>query len=225
MGIFRQLFGKKSEPTKNQEVMVSIAESIPNITKDTVIYSSQIPAYVNVGNLIFEKRYEEAISLGNKLLKDNPQSAGMHVNLMDAYFKARQMNESYYEKSTEHARLAMLYGNNTGYVQERLVINLTKDKKIYQAIQVCDIILSDGFHFSKHGCGNKEDFAKRKAKLLQQTSKSIDNENSKIFSQLEIQDIINHIKENEIHEIEEQQAVEKRLEELRKKMSLLSGKK
>lgn len=221
MGIFKKLFGRESETKESKEVMISVSDTIPNIEKDSVIYSSEIPAFVSVGNLIFEKRYEEAISLANNLLESNPKSADMHVNLMDAYFKARQTNETYYDKSTEHARLAMLYGHNTGYVQQRLVINLTKDKKIHQAIQICDIVLSDEFHFSKHGCGSKEDFANRKDKLTQQLSKSIDNENCTIFTQSEIQEIFNSIKENEMQELREQQAIEKRIEELRSNMSLL----
>ena len=102
---------------------------------------------VKVGNSIYEKQYEKAISQCKKLLEENPKSIELHINLMDAYFKAKQLDASYYDMSTEHAKLAMLYGHNTGYAQQRLVINLTKDRKYYQAIQVCDIILSNSFHF------------------------------------------------------------------------------
>ena len=163
----------------------------------SIIYSSGIPAYCSIGNLIVEKRFEDAIRLGNKLLEEEPESAAIHVNLMDAYFKARAADESYYNKSTEHARLAMLYGHNTGYAQQRLVANLTKDKKYYQAIQICDIVLSDEFHFSKHGCGAKEDFAKRKAKLVEQINKAVDSIDSKVFTQTEIHKIIRRIEKEE----------------------------
>lgn len=215
MEFLKNIFKKIAGSRDDKEVTISIAETKPNIRPKSVIYGSGIPAYTRIGNLVFEKRYEEAIALGNELLKKTPKSAGVHISLMDAYFKARNSDESYYDKSTKHARLAMLYGHNTGYAQKRLVINLTKDKKIHQAIQICDIVLSNEFHFSKHGCATKDEFAQKKSKLIQQLEKSHDNKDSIVFSQSEIQEIQFHIKENDKQELEHKLAVEKRLEELK----------
>ena len=46
-------------------------------------------------------KYKEAIELGKKLLVETPKSAGVHVNLMDAYFKARNENPTFYDKHIE----------------------------------------------------------------------------------------------------------------------------
>ena len=140
--------------------------------------SSSVPRSIDIGNLIFEKKYEEAIKLGNDLLdacdKDNTSYlASIHINLMDAYFKARNLHESYYDLSTYHAKQAIIHGHSTGYAHIRLLINLEKQGLISQAIELCDLILNKDFTFSKHGCGNEEDFDRRKNRLL----KKIDKEN------------------------------------------------
>lgn len=122
MGIFEKMFGNSSDKSKDfsekKEVMINISsvckDKIPS--NSDIIYSSEIPEYCSIGNLIFEKRFHEAIDLGKKLLEKTPFSSGVHVNLMDAYFKLRNENPSFLNKSIEHGRLAMLYGHNTGYV-------------------------------------------------------------------------------------------------------------
>lgn len=205
MSIFEKIFGNSSGKSKdvseNKEVMINISSvSKDNISSNSeIIYSSEIPEYCSIGNLIFEKRYHEAIELGKKLLEKTPYSPGVHVNVMDAYFKLRNENPFFLDKSIEHAKLAMLYGHNTGYVQERLAINLEKRGKINQSLQVCNIVLMDQFHFSTHGCGNKDDFAKRKEKLLKKQEKSIDSEASVLFTNEEILFLIEQIRiEDEI---------------------------
>lgn len=174
--------------------------NISSVNKDKIpsnaeiIYESEIPEYCLIGNLIFAKKFHEAIELGKKLLEKTPNSDGVHVNLMDAYFKVRNENPIFLDKSIEHARLAMLYGHNTGYVQERLVINLEKLGKINQALQVCNIVLIDQFHFSTHGFGNKDDFTKRKEKLIKKLSKPTDNEDRVLFTDEEISFLIEQIR-------------------------------
>lgn len=170
---------------ENNDLYYSDPESI-GIPKESVIHSSTIPLYIKMGNYIFEKQYNEAINLGLDLLKrcppDNYEYLNMiHVNFMQLYFKIRHLNPQYFDLSTYHARQSMLYGHNTGYVQERLIINLEKSNKIYQALQVCDIIISDGFNF-----GNKVDFLKRKEKLLKKVQNSADSPDSKIFNEHEL---------------------------------------
>lgn len=225
MNLFKILFGSNSKreemlgvvPEK-EEVLVdisSINRDMP-FESDKIITESQIPAYSMIGNLIFEKKYHEAIELGNKLLKSTPSSAGVHVNLMDAYFKLRNENPTFYDKSTEHARLSMLYGHNTGYVQKRLAINLEKQGNINQAIQLCNIVLLDKFHFSKHGCGNKEEFEKRKITLEKKINKAIDKKDNILFTNEEISCIIEQIQLDEEREKEEQAEYEREMELLEK---------
>ena len=186
MGIFGRLFGKKDE--KNATTQIS--ESVENIT---IYAQSEIPESCLIGNLIFEKKYKEAIELGNNLLKNTSENSGIHVNLMDAYFKSRDVNSEYFSLSTFHAKRAMIYGHNTGYVQKRLIINLEKERYFYQAIQLCDIILSDNFNFSSHGCGNSDDYYSRKAKLLLKLPNSVDTKNDKLFTDDELTIIYNNI--------------------------------
>lgn len=200
MNIFEKIFGSNSDKSKGLSEKQDVMIKISSINKDKIqsnaeiIYESVIPEYCSIGSLIFQKKFHEAIELGEKLLKTTPASEGVHVNLMDAYFKVRNENSHFLDKSVEHAKLAMLYGHNTGYVQERLAINLEKLSKINQAIQICDIVLLDKFHFSNHGCGNKADFIKRKQKLIQKLNKSVDNQYNAMFTHKEISFLIEQIR-------------------------------
>jgi hypothetical protein len=207
MNIINKFFGGNSKqkegskkPLKENEVMVGITSVIKDKLPEgaQIIAESKIPAFCMIGNLIFEKKYHEAIKLGNKLLVQTPYSAGVHVNLMDAYFKVRDENPSFYDKCIEHARLAMLYGHNTGYVQERLAISLEKQGKINQALQICNIVLLDKFQFSRHGCGNKDEFLKRKMKLFNKINKAVDKEVDVLFTNDEISKILEGSLEEEV---------------------------
>lgn len=113
---------------------------------------------------------------------------------MDAYFKARNNDSSYFDLSTFHAKQAVIYGHNTGLAQQRLAINLEKELKIHQAIQLCDIILSDKFYFSLHGFGSKEDYTKRKIRLIKKLDKSIDTEYDRLFTDEEVRFIYDNLR-------------------------------
>lgn len=226
MNIFEKIFGSSSGKSKDlsdkNEVMINITSvNKEKILSDSeIIHESDIPEYCSIGNLIFEKKFHEAIELGEKLLEETPNSEGVHVNLMEAYFKARNENPIFLDKSTEHAKLAMLYGHNTGYVQERLVINLEKSGKINQALQVCNIVLMGQFHFSPHGCGSKDDFKKRKENLIKKLGKSTDKKNSVLFTKEEISFIIEQIRlEDEILK-KEKIEYEKRMKQFEKDFNL-----
>lgn len=206
MNFFKKIFRSDSEREEiskgphDKEVMIGITSVIKVKLPEgaQIVAESKIPAFCMIGNLIFEKKYHEAIELGNKLLVQTPYSAGVHVNLMDAYFKVRNENPDFYDKSIEHARLAMLYGHNTGYVQERLVIGLEKQGKIYQALQVCNIVLLDRFQFSRHGCGTKEEFLKRKGKLLKNIKKAADKERDVLFTSDDVSKLLKRLEEEKV---------------------------
>ena len=225
MNIFKKIFGNNSDKSQThsekKEVMINISSTNKDnaSSKAGIVYESQIPEYCSIGNLIYEKKFHEAIDLGKKLLKKTPHSAGIHVNLMDAYFKIRNENPSFYEKSIEHARLAMLYGHNTGYVQERLVINLEKTGKINQAIQVCDIVLMQDFHFSTHGGGSKDEFTKRKEKLVNKLSKTKDNDISILFTDEEVSFLIEQIRLEDERIKKEKIEHEKKMKQLEKEIA------
>ncbi len=224
MNLFKRLFGNNLEKTENskQEVMINVSAVAENkiLSNVKIVAESQIPAYCSIGNLVFEKKYHEAIEFGKKILATTPESVGVHVNLMEAYFKIRDENLFFYEKHIEHARFAMLYGHNTGYVQKKLVIGLEKQKKIYQALQICDIVLDEKFQFSKHGCGDKNEFITRKEKLLKKVNKSSDNIDSIVFSPEEIFFIIDQIRKQSELEKQERIEFEKKMEQMRKSIGI-----
>lgn len=130
--------------------------------------------------------HNEAIALGEKLLKERPDSALVHVNLMDAYFKIREQDSINLLKSNLHAKMAMICGHNTGYVQHRLVVNLESMWLIENAIQVCEIVLNPSFHFSKHGAGTKDEYAQRLERLQNKVQKSKPIDETLYFSKSDI---------------------------------------
>ena len=226
MNLFKKLFSNNSTPFESSQEKKEVMVNISSVAKNKIpanakiIAESQIPAYCSIGNLVYEKKYYEAIDLGKKLLDETPHSAGVHVNLMDAYFKVRDENPLFYDKSIEHARLAMLYGHNTGYVQKKLAIGLEKLNKIHQAIQICDIVLNGEFHFSSHGCGDKNEFVKRKEKLLKKVNNFAESEETKVFSTDEVSFIIEQIRLEEERIKQEKIERDKKMEQLRKSIGL-----
>ena len=225
MNLFKRLFGNNSEEPENSQK--EVVDNVSSVAKNKIPSNarisaeSQIPAYCSMGNLVFEKKYHEAIELGKELLATTPQSAGVHVNLMDAYFKVRNENPIFYKKHIEHARLAMLYGHNTGYVQKKLAVGLEKQKMIYQALQICDIVLNEKFHFSRHGCGDKNEFITRKEKLLKKVNNSSDNSESTVFTSDEISFIIEQIRQVEEREKQDRIEHDERMKQMRKSLGIL----
>jgi len=202
MGLF-DVFKRKnvsSSTNDGKREMTSVSEIIGynSIEKSTIIAQSEIPASTKIGNLTFENQYDLAIQEGLRQLQRNPNDTGVHINLMVAYFKAREMNPEYFDKSSYHAKMAILNGHHTGYAEDRLAKNLDKQKKYYQIIQLCDLVLRDDFHFSKHGCADVMDFSARKEKAQQRLNKASDNENDLLFTPDEIEKIISDIKKNDI---------------------------
>lgn len=207
MGLFSWLFGgdKKSDTEVkttggNTKPLSEVAPSaVPQGA--TVIAQSEIPESCSIGNLVYEKKYAEAIELGQKLLEKDPDDCGLHVNLMDAYFKARDLDPEYFDKSTYHAKMAVLCGHHTGYAEERLAKNLDRNKYFHQSLQLYSLILdTKGFHFSEHGCGDKEEFAKRRESVLAKMDKAQDKETDILFTKEDVARIIKDIKEEDLRE-------------------------
>jgi hypothetical protein len=181
---------KLSNKNLNKKVNSDTANNFyrPVASGKNIIYASPIPKTVDIGNLIFEKRYKEAIEMGEDLLsgcKDYSYEKMIHINLMQAYFNIRLEKPEYFDSSTYHAKQAVICGHNTGLAQERLAINLEKTGDINQAIQLCDIIISPKFHFSKHGFGTKDSFKVRHSKLLKKITKKEDSSTDILFTAYE----------------------------------------
>ena len=206
MGFIKWLLGKKEESSeidgaisqekqeeeKQEEEIPEVREESPetkliSVSKvtpssipegSTVVAESQIPEYCSIGNLVFEKKYKEAVELGLKLLEATPNDAGVFINLMDAYFKGKETTApDYLDKSTYYAKQAIIYGHNTGYAEERLAKNLDKAKLFHQSLQLYNLILeTEGFHFSSQGCGNYIDWNHRRDAVLKKMDKDVEKE-------------------------------------------------
>ena len=187
---------------KRELTPVSEVTAHHTIEQSSIVTQSEIPASTKIGNLTFDKQYESAIQEGLRQLKKNPNDAGVHINLMVAYFKARETNPDYFDRSSYHAKMAILNGHHTGYAEDRLAKNLDKQKKYHQTIQLCDLVLRDDFHFTEHGCGNAIDFSTRKGIAQQRINKASDNENDLLFTPEEIEQIISDIKKIDVRNAE-----------------------
>lgn len=134
-----------------------------------LIYKSPIPEHCSIGNLINEKKYEEAIRLGIKLLDEGYKDKAMlYINLMVAYTKIKED-----DNALKYAKLAILSGHLTGLAFERVAILLEKSSKFGAAVEVCQMVLNPNFYFSLYA-GNEErkkEFEHRLERLLKRNSK------------------------------------------------------
>ena len=124
-------------------------------------------------NFIYLKQFEKAIHLLDSL-RDGQISrtdSGMkHLHLGIAHGKLKNV-----PKSDFHYRKAMEYGHPTGLAFEKLAISLTKQGRIKEAIQVCDALISHPSIPKPRSAYTKDDFRKRKLKLLAALAKTGDS--------------------------------------------------
>lgn len=134
-----------------------------------LVYQSEMPKFLDISNLIEEKRYEEAIKLGEEMLRDsNSNKAMVYINLMVAYQKVKDT-----ENTLRCARGAIDEGHSTGMALERLAIILERQHLFLEAIEVCDIALDPNYYFSLYTSGDerKAEYKKRKERLVKRASK------------------------------------------------------
>lgn len=232
MGILSWLFGKKEATTEKpksphktevanggKSLYVPISKVSNNTIPEgsTIVAESNIPEFCIIGNLVYEKRYKEAVELGLKQLKTSPNDCGVHINLMNAYFKGKEITASdYIERSSYHAKQAILFGHNTGYAEERLAKNLDKAKLYHQSLQLYNLILDTaGFHFSQNGCGNSIDWNHRRESILKKMDKALDTESDILFTPEEIVMILQRIKDNDVREEAERKANEESMSNMK----------
>lgn len=187
-----------------------------------VVAKSGASVSCSLGNLIFEKKYQEAIESGLRLLEKDPEDCMIHINLMDAYFKGRALSPDYFDKSTYHAKQAILYGHNTGYAEDRLAKNLEKLKLYHQSLQLYDLILENKeFHFSQAGISNSIDFARRRELAKKKMDKALDTPSDILFTPQEVIQIIQSIKDKDAREKAEKITFEKKMRELEERIDAL----
>jgi tetratricopeptide (TPR) repeat protein len=167
-----------------------------------VIYKSEIPDFIDSANKIYNKEYDSAIAdLSDQLKKVPPVDfknlSMIHINLMQSYYKSRDTNPNNFDLSTHHAKEALKYGHNTGLASFRLITNLEKQKKLKQAIEVCEIVTDKNYFFSIHGYKQKPEFVEKLKKLKLKLEKIGDNCDVKLFTEGERAMVFKNSRKNE----------------------------
>lgn len=155
-----------------------------------------------LGNLMYSKQYDVVITEGLRMLESSPKDAGIHVQLMDAFYKLRDTNTTYLDQSTEHARLAIIYGHDTGYAHKRLAMNLMNTAQYHKALQLCDMVMMQEFSFSTHGCGKVSYFGDIALRAMKKLGKAKDSPKDVLFTKKQIDSIISMTKKHKEREAE-----------------------
>lgn len=159
---------------------------------------------IELGNLLQTGNYSEVIRRGEEHLQQHPDDAGVHVILMDAYFKMRSEEWANVQRSADHAKAAILLGHDTGYCHERLLKDLREMDYYYQALQLCLIVMRPDFEFSSRGCGKKDYFAKCAPTVRKRIDqgRAKDNPDAVAFTPQQIEQIIRMTREHKKREAE-----------------------
>ena len=151
---------------------------------------------------MYSKQYDVVITEGLRMLESSPKDAGIHVQLMDAFYKLRDTNPTYLDQSTEHARLAIIYGHDTGYAHKRLAMNLMNTAQYHKALQLCDMVMMPEFSFSTHGCGKVSYFGDIALRAMKKLGKETDSPKDVLFTKKQIDSIISMTKKHKEREAE-----------------------
>lgn len=170
--------------------------SLENIISSNPVYSDQRRTsstnFVNkVGsaNDLFSKEKDPVVSNFLKLLKDTPSEDSItllkiHLNLMKFYYKNSKADATYFQQSSYHAKEALLKGDLSGMAAYRLIANLSKEKRIHQAIEVFELMTDPAFHFSPNGQKKKPEFDFMLKKLERKVKTDVDP-NKRLFNDKE----------------------------------------
>lgn len=175
-----------------EERQIIPISNLTSIDNTKIVSSSNVPASVVLGNLIFEKRYDDAVKLGEELLCKDKFSPMLNCDMMVLYYKLRKLDDQNVIKAIECAKKAIIKGHNTGYCQQRLSVMLKKQKFYHKALQLCDVVLSENFKFSAHGCGTKNDFSQRRDFFVKHISNAADKSEDILFTSEEVNEIFNN---------------------------------
>ncbi len=157
-----------------------------------VIIETKIPDYVEAANKTYNKEFDSAIDELSKQLEDTDANdytklAMIHINLMQAYFKNRTKHDNYFKMSSEHAKKALICGHNTGLAPFRLIVNLEKEGNLFQAMEVCKLVIDNRYYFSPTGYKQKPEFMERLEKLQKKAKKDESIDHNPLFTKSEIE--------------------------------------
>lgn len=179
-----KIIGKIKEFLEKKSLIKTIraSEICEDIKQKDLVAESYIPEAINIGTLIYDKKYEEAISLGEKLCSENNDDYMAHCNLMVAYLKNGDI-----ENCNKEAKLAIIKGHHTGFCENRLSINLYKQKKYHQCIQLCNITQNTRYKVFF------DDVCKRAERARKHLKDALDNDSDMLFTKEEIEEIYSNI--------------------------------
>ena len=164
------------------------ASSVFNLCiKEKPVAESSVLASCVIGDMILNKEYDNAILTGEKILSECPDDYFAHCNLMVALYKVGDI-----EKCNKEAKLAIIKGHHTGFCENRLSINLYKQKKYHQVIQLSDVLENSrvGLFF--------EDVHKRKLRALKHIKEALDTEHDILFTEKEIEELYENVEKLKI---------------------------
>lgn len=189
--------------------MIKISSVSDSLNNKKIVAESSVPGGCLIGNLNFHKEYNKAIEEGKRIEAEYPNDYFVHCNLMVSYFQKGDI-----ENCNKEAKLAIIKGHHTGYCESRLSINLYKQKKYHQVIQLSEIEENPRFG------GFFDDVYKRKLRAQKNIAKAVDTEQDRLFTDKEIEELYQNIeKQRELREwyLCTQSLIKEELSKLRKK--------
>lgn len=189
--------------------MIKISSASDSLSDKKIVAESSVPEGCLIGNLNFHKEYDKAIEEGKRIEAEYPNDYFVHCNLMVSYFKKGDI-----ENCNKEAKLAIIKGHHTGYCESRLSINLYKQKKYHQVIQLSEIEENPRFG------GFFDDVYKRKLRAQKNIAKAVDTKQDRLFTDKEIEELYQNVeKQRELREwyLRTQSLIKEELSKLRKK--------
>lgn len=194
---------------KDDISMIKISSVSDSLSNKKIVAESSVPEGCLIGNLNFHKEYNKAIEEGKRIEAEYPNDYFVHCNLMVSYFQKGDI-----ENCNKEAKLAIIKGHHTGYCESRLSINLYKQKKYHQVIQLSEIEENPRFG------GFFDDVYKRKLRAQKNIAKAVDTEQDRLFTDKEIEELYQNIeKQRELRKwyLCTQSLIKDELSKLRKK--------
>lgn len=194
---------------KDDISMIKISSVSGSLNDKKIAAESSVPEGCLTGNLNFHKEYDKAIEEGKRIEAEYPNDYFVHCNLMVSYFQKGDI-----ENCNKEAKLAIIKGHHTGYCESRLSINLYKQKKYHQVIQLSEI--EENSRFGRFF----DDVYKRKLRAQKNIAKAVDTEQDNLFTDKEIEELYQNVeKQRELREwyLCTQSLIKEELSKLRKK--------
>ena len=173
----KQILHRKSDVS-----MVKASEISDSLKDKEVVAESSVPEGCLLGNLNFHKEYDRAIEEGKRIEAEYPNDYFVHCNMMVSYFKKGDI-----ENCNKEAKLAIIKGHHTGYCESRLSINLYKDRKYHQVIQLSEIEENPRFGLFF------DDVYKRKLRAQKHIDKATDTKEERLFTDEEIEELYQNV--------------------------------